>query len=129
MGYNINIKKQKEIEQLRKEGKTYQEIADYYGVTKQAIHGLVTHYERRKNKRDKEIDKIIYSGIYDMFVKDENLSMSKVCDIMGYCKCSVNTKKIRSFLYGETDSIRYTAINNILKYLNKTYDEVFALRK
>lgn len=125
----INLERYKEIENLRDEGNSYQKIADIYGVSKQAVHGYITQYKKRKAKREKECSKIVYSGFYDMFMADENLSMLNLCDIMGYCKCTTNVKKIRSFLYGENTTIRKSAIDNVLKYLNKTYEEVFALRK
>ena len=124
----INIERYKEILKLRDEGNSYQKIADKYGITRQAVYEYIVTHKNRKVKRAKEFDGIVYSGIYDMFMADENLSILKLCDIMGYCKCTTNMKKIKRFIYGEDIKIRESAIHNLLKYLNKPYKEVFSLR-
>ena len=124
-----NIQRRNEIINMRNEGKTYQEIANKYGVSRQAIHNIIVNYNNKKMKQSQKFNDIVYCGIYDMFMEDVDLSMLKMCDIMGYARCTNNARKIRSFLCGKSDSIRKSAIDNVLKYLNKPYKEVFSLRK
>ena len=117
---------------LREQGKTYQEIADVYGVSRQYVSQLINKFEMsfgRVRKGDAKIEKIVFSGIYDFFIEHPELTLSKFCKLIyerDTCPSERNT--IENFVKGTDTRITIKRINKIIEIIGKPYDEIFKLR-
>lgn len=126
--------REKEIVRLRQQGKTYEEIGKRFGISKQrasAIGSAVLGNTRRRRK-SVDTDSIVFDGIYQLFLQDGCMTYARLARIA----CGSNnvnskrTQRFARFLTGEADpNLSLQEINNILKYIGKPYEEVFAPRK
>ena len=65
--------------ELRNNGYTYQAIADQYGITRQRVHAIIS---KRSRKITTDIDKIVYDGIYKLFVNDPQMTYRRFAAAM-----------------------------------------------
>ena len=128
--------KGKEISAFRKEGKTFQQIADYYGVSRQAVHNSYFRYiKRQEGKRGSKshagvefnIISIPYDGLYKHFKENEFESVFSFC-----CKApgaKLDNMKMRCFLNGAKNS-RFTIseIKAMCGIVGKSFEETFRER-
>ena len=124
----IDVNRQFEIAVMRAAGKSYAEIGEKYGITRQAVQQAESIFKIRQEKRNKKIDKIIYQGIYDMFYDDYNFNIHKLVVMMGYSDNSPNCTKIRNFITGNNNTIKMAAINSLIKNSGETYEVLFKRR-
>ena len=121
-----------EMLRMRQEGYTLEEIGKKFGVSKQWVYNMVGKGQKHRAM----VEKIIYKGIYELFVNDPKMSLHKLVRIARGkpdgqdCISRNETERYRRFLTGRTDAMIISTwnINNILKYTGKTYEEVFELR-
>lgn len=113
---------------LREEGKTYQEIGDIFGISKQAVERSIKNAEIKFNGRMRKsnvnIEEIIYKGIYQIFKKDSQITVSKLSKILGHERTTVN-----NFLKNKNTRISIDAIKKLIAYSGMTFDELFELRE
>ena len=123
----------KEMLQMRLDGATYQEIADICGISKQAVHESVTRYYKRvvdgKRGQNFSCEEIVYEGIYEHFMKDENESATsfsiKIFGINGS-----RAKNIRNFITGKNNShFTIPQIKRMCEVVGKPFEEVFKERE
>ena len=120
-------KKQQMIE-MRRDGATYQEIGDRFGITRQAVFDRIGRVTKRRDNVD--LEKIIYEGIYQMFKNDEYMTYSKLAFIVYGTRVNRGRQNtVYQFVTGKLGTmLKIRWINNILKYTGKPYEEVFKLR-
>jgi DNA-binding Lrp family transcriptional regulator len=117
--------------EARMNGATLQEIADKYGVTRQAVHTSLKHYtDRLSGKRfGLDVNKIIYKGIAEYFLEHPEESMTSFSrKIFGYIE-GARPRDVRKNMFGEHEM--YLSINQIKKIcevVGKPFEEVFELR-
>jgi DNA-binding XRE family transcriptional regulator len=121
----------KEMLEMRTRGATLQEIADKYGVTRQAIHITLKNYtDRLSGKRfGLDVNKIIYKGIADYFLAHPDESMSSFSRKIFGCGEGIRPRDLRKNMFGEHEM--YLSINQIKKIcevVGKPFEEVFELR-
>lgn len=114
---------------LREQGKTYQEIGDIYGVSKQRVEEAIKNAENRFNgkrirKNSANIEKIIYKGIYDLFYKDCTMTISKIARIVGHDKGTVE-----NLIKGANARFTIKGIKRLIDFSGMTFEELFELRK
>ena len=91
--------KPQEMIEMRKNGATYQEIADMCGTSRQNIHEAVKRYEKKivQGRRGRKFSykKIKYKGIYEYFKNNEDMCISDFAQMI-YCNshCNNQYKKI-----------------------------------
>ena len=73
----VKLAKYEEYQRLREMGMTYQAIADYYNVTKQAVYGSL-HYQRTKSAC-----RLAYPAITKRLV-DHHVTIKEFEDRTGY---------------------------------------------
>lgn len=123
-----------EMVDLRKSGKTYQEIADMYGVSKQHIHKIISDVCRLNDitrKYSFDIENIVYEGVYELFANDKRMTITKLSKIIyGVALPTHNEKeKVRRLILGQGESnFSIRNINNVLDYAGKPFEEVFKVR-
>ena len=97
-----SLKTQKMIE-MRNEGHTYQEIADVFGISKQAVHSYIKKAKERHLRHDKECEKIVFQGIYDFFKAEPKMNYTKFT-ILIYGYKGKKVADIRNFITGVHES-------------------------
>lgn len=120
-------RKQQMIE-MRRDGATYQEIGEKFGVSKQYVHELIGKVRKRKDTAD--LEKIIFEGIYQLFKNDECMSYRKLATIIYGRRVEISHQNtVYQFVTGKRDSmLKIRQIKNILNYTGKSFEEVFKLR-
>lgn len=101
---------------MRVDGATYQEISNKFGVTKQCIEQMLRPRDRKRPKISKQC---IYSGLAQ-YIKDNNLTYSKLEKIMGVNSVTTVSKKIK----GKT-LFTIVEIERILEKTGMTFEECF----
>lgn len=115
---------------LREQGKTYQEIGDMFGVSKQSVEEIIKNAEKRFNngvkirKNSVNIEKIVYKGIYDLFYKDRTMTVSKLARIVGYDKGTV-----KNLIEGTNARITIKGVKKLTDFSGMTFEELFELRE
>lgn len=123
----------KYIKQLRDEGKTFKEIADIAGVSKQAINRSLHLYERKLSGirgKNFNINNIVFKGIYEHFLNDFDES------ILGFCRKLKGRHDgrymdtIRRLITGGNNvRLSIPQIKEICKVVGKPFEEVFEVRE
>ena len=101
---------------MRLEGKTFQGIADQFGVSKQNIHQILLGVCERPPRRD--LETIVYPSI-KKFMKENRLSFSGISRL-----CGINIGPIINGLCGKNDISKRT-IDAILDVTGMAYEEAF----
>lgn len=123
----------KEMLEMRINGATFQEIADACGVSKQDAHERITRYFKKvvnsKRGQNFSCDEIIYEGIYEHFMRDENESVTsfaaKVFEDNG-----TRSSTMKNFITGKNNShFTVAQIKKICAVVGKPFEEVFKERE
>lgn len=120
---------------LRQQGKTYQEIGDLFGVTRQRVYDIINHehkYKGRLRKSTYDIEKIKYKGLYELFKKDLTLTTYKLGKII-FGKENISSSyrsKIIPLLEKEKEvNLKIKQIKNLIEYSGMTFEELFQERE
>lgn len=101
--------------EMRNEGKTYKEIADNFGFTKQYIYQIIG----RKRKCSNLLNNLKYKGLKKYFT-DNDLSFSNFERI-----CNIGKGKIFNLCKCEKSKFNIEQIKNMEKITGMTFDELF----
>ena len=88
------MNKNKEIVELRKQGKSYQQIADLYGITKQRAHQIVKNYPMKRKCE------CVYKGLA-VFIENNGMPRKELCDFL-----EMDAVTVRKLLKGQAIFIR-----------------------
>lgn len=118
--------KEKIIE-YRNQGKTFKEIGEIFGVSKQRVYQVCG----KARKYNAEIEKIRFKGIYEFFKENPKISYGTLARVFyggSVTKCKANA--FYQTITSCTDKIHFTisGIKRLSKYTNKTFEELFELR-
>ena len=132
----MNAKNNKEqMIALRKAGKTYEEIAEQYGVSKQWVYQIirdVCRYDDRARKHSLDIENIVYEGIYQLFANDYKMTELKFARITFGIKTvkGKHRELIRRLLFNRAEvRLSLRNIRNICEYIGEPFEYVFRVRK
>ena len=104
--------------EMRKNGSSLQEIADYFGVTKALISRLSCKSGLRLRSIYKS-QKVVYPNIRK-YLRKNLLPVSAFSDL-----CGVSNRTMYTCLSGEVHPSKYT-IDQILRVTGMTYEEAFS---
>lgn len=117
---------------LREEGKSYQEIADIYNVSKQSVEQALRKFEvtfGRVRKNNTNIERIAYKGLYNFFIDNPNMTFSKLTRLSYGYSDTKNTHRIMNLLFGKNVRINIKTINKLIEITEKPYEVLFELRE
>ena len=127
-----SVQDKREMFQRRQDGQSLQQIADAYGISRQAVKSCLCSYQHlvdgyRGNKF--HINQIPYQGIYDYFLQNEDLSVSSFCEQVFGRKEGAMAVKMRNFLSGDCES-RFSVeeMDKICSVIGLTFEQVFQRR-
>lgn len=117
-----------EILELRDQGKTYREIADIFGVTRQRVHEKIG--KDRIRKCNFEIEKIRFKGVYEFLKEHPTLSLiGFIRHMKGHSVSHAEYEKLKGCLTTDRDSaIKISDIKRLTEYTGMTFEELFAER-
>ena len=126
--------KMNDIIEKRKNGATYQEIADAEGVSKQWVNQIITkHAPELKYTRGHgfNIETIVYKGIYEHFKSDLHESVTSFTHKIYGRTCRNNISTVRRFIIGEHPDSRFSIahIKKMCEITGKSFEELFTLRE
>lgn len=119
------------IRAMRADGKTYKEIAEHFGSSKQYIYQLM-HRAGYTRRYQRDIDKIRYQGVYELFQNDPRMSFSKFQKLFSNGN---NNEKLyqclRNYVTGKCDSCTVTInnIKNVTEATGMTFEYLFKERE
>lgn len=105
-----------EIIELNKNGLSYREIGDMFGVSKQAIHSLVKRY--LNGSLYLKLHESVCNSLNENF-SESNITLKQYSESLG-----ISYGVIRKILSGESKSIKYTNAKKISKFLNIPLSQV-----
>lgn len=124
--------KMNEILELRKNGATYQEIADATGCTRQWINKVILRLAPElKGTRGNgfDIETIVYKGIYEHFRSDLHESITSFSRKVLGNNASKSITAMREFIKGERNAhFSITQIKKMCDITGKTFEELFERR-
>lgn len=120
---------------LRESGKTYREIGEKFGVSLQSVQQVISRSgcgQLRTRKASVDIEKIVYEGIYNLFMSDYGMTFTKFARIaLGRRGVShAEMERIRRLCQDYSD-VRLSVQNivNICEYIGKPFECVFKIRE
>lgn len=114
--------------QLRKQGKTYREIGEIYGMTRQGVEQKMKRAAKifnnaRVRKCTSDISKIVYQGIYDWFENDVTMTTTKFARMLG-----VNTLTAKKMLTEKGARFSIDMIKKLIDYSGMSFEKLFEPR-
>ena len=106
-----------EAAKMRKKGMSYQEIADRFGVSHQAINVLFRD-GKRVDRKPRNTHQIKYIGI-KKYLETNRISIGKFSNM-----CGVNSTTLWRNVIGKSDMLKRN-IDKILCVTGMTYEEAF----
>lgn len=106
----------------RLNGKTYREIAEMCGMSRQNVHSRIKHLVKGRFHR------IIYKGIYDYFADNKNETLRSFAEKINQNETVVCYRILIDFIYGRRNTISINAIKKICEVVNKPFEEAFKER-
>ena len=113
-----------QAEEMRKQGMTYREIGECFGVTYEGIRLVLAHMEPQERYFRAVTEKrCIYPGIRE-WMNQEKISPRRLAAMMGYSTYTGVVRSLGDRLSGRAE-IRIGDIRNILRISGMTFEEAF----
>lgn len=113
---------------MRLDNKTYQEIADRFGVSYQCVQQKLRYCTRARKDGD-YIERIPYKGLYDFLMEHERVTIPYLAGIMYTDTSRARIERVRHLFEGRSAHITKGALDRLLAYTGMTYEELFELRE
>ena len=113
-----------ELLKMRDEGKTYEEIAKEFGVTRQAVWGVLGHCRKNQSL----YDNIPYQGFYEIFKTNPQLTIGRFILTVLHKQGRSIQQNFTNLLTGKTKLIKIDDIKKISDYTGLTFEQLFAER-
>lgn len=84
-------------EKMRMDGATYQEIANYFGVTRQAVHLNLKNHGRLRRRYEAIFDDCPYAGLRRFLKENKKVKIANICTAV-FGNCSDNGRQ-KNFAY------------------------------
>ena len=117
-------KRQSTMLEMRDNGKTYQEIADAFFLTRQRVYDLIGDPSFGKGFRGVSEEQCIFRNLREWMNKKRITVAGFARDVYGQSGTTYKSK-MRNYLRGET-GLKKEAIDKILSITKMTYEECFA---
>ena len=112
----------REMLEERLNGKTYREIGEMCGISKQAVQDRIKHLLKGRS-----YSKIIYRGVYEYFASKRGMNWHKITDEVNQDERLIGRETLTKFLRGKSAHISIKVIVRICEIVGKPFEETFAL--
>lgn len=114
---------------LREQGKTYQEIGEMYGISKQRVEKCIKDFNDLVGDKPRNIECIPYKGIYEYLKNNPKISVtSLIKEITNYTNIT-SRERIRNLFKGTNTQITIKEIKKLIEITGKPFEELFELRE
>ena len=114
-------------EQMRMDGATYQEIANRFGVTRQAVHLNLKNHGRLRRRYEAIFDDCPYAGLRRFLKENKKVKITTLCNaIFGTCEEKARSKTQR-IIEGKNVSMTVNNVKRIEKFTGKSFDDLFKM--
>lgn len=116
---------------MRKEGHTFQEIGEEFGVSKQDVHQILSNVKTRYVRNSRIRSRIVYKGVFEYFTANPEMNFTDFTRKI-YCTSYSNNKQtvgLIRFLRGENVSLPLKVYKRICNVCGGTFEEVFEHRE
>lgn len=114
--------KREQATALRKQGKTYQEIADYMGISKAYVAILLDKTVKTSNFHIWPIELSPYP-VLTQWMNDNQITRQELAEKLGYSPSTVSYYIITKIM--RTDKFTKKEIDKLLEITGMTYEELF----
>ena len=111
--------------EMRAEGRTFREIADYFGVSKQYIQSMERSRFNARRKDANFVERIPYPVIRAQFNADRSLTIPTFARVVFCTSAREAQEKARSLLLGRNTTLTINQLRNVLALTGKTFEETF----
>ena len=112
-------------EQMRMDGATYQEIANHFGVTRQAVHLNLKNHGRLRRRYEAIFDDCPYKNLRRWLLENSKIRIASICDaVFGSCG-EKERAKTRRLLAGDNVKLTIEDIKRLEKFTGMGFDELF----
>ena len=106
----------------RLKGKTYREIGEMCGSSRQNVQSRI------KNLVSGKFNRIFYKGIYDYFIENETETFETFADKINENQTLMNSSALIRFICGKRKSVTMDVITKICEVIGKPFEETFKER-
>lgn len=118
----------RELEEAIENGRSYADIAQEYGVSRERIRQIATHTLTRVRRHGKIFEEIPYEGLYKLF-QNEYLSVPKFT-LMVFGNTARNQKaKMDHLLKGTNVQLSIKQIERICELCGMSFEDCFRRRE
>lgn len=120
-----------EMQAMREEGYSFQEIGNKFGVSRQDVHRNLKHAKTRNVRNDKIRGSIVYKGIFNYFTANPDLNFTEFSRKIYFTDRidHKRTVKLKRFLKGENVALPLWIYKRICNVCGGTFEEVFEHRE
>lgn len=111
-----------EMDKMKKEGKTYREIGEKFGLSKQRVYQILGKMDKRYFKGIKE-SVVAYKGIRD-WLNENKIPFAEFCRLVYGCYHPAYYSRLMVYL-NKTKPIKIDIINKILDITSLTFEQAF----
>lgn len=115
--------------QLRSEGKSYAEIAEVFGVSRQRIQQVLKKKVVYNRKYAAEIERIPYEGLYRFMVENPKVTYPALANILFGKSDRQKNETARNFAHGMSSKIPKRGYDNLIARSGMSYEQLFKLRE
>lgn len=113
-------------EQLRKDGKTYEEIAQEMGVTKQAVYSALKNAGRIRRRYETIFEECPYVGLRKFLLENKKLKIYGIARGIFGGVSQKEMAKVHRILRGDDVLVTFRNIKNLETMTGMGFDELFA---
>lgn len=126
-----DVERVNKMQVMRKEGYTFQEIGDEFGVSKQDAHQILNSAKTRYVRNSRIRSQIVYKGVFEYFTANPKMNFTAFSRSV-YCTDCVDYRRVvglTRFLRGENVSFPLWVYKRICDVCGGTFEEVFERRE
>ena len=112
-------------EKMRREGATYQEIANRFGVTKQAVHLAMQKRGRLRRRYEAIFESCPYNGLKRYLKDNERVKISNMCIAIFGNGGENAMAKTRRLIEGYNVLLTINNIKRLEKFTGMSFDALF----
>lgn len=113
--------------QMRRDGATYQQIGDAFGVSRQRVQQVLKNQVRLR-KCSTDMEKIVYEGIYNYLMDHPRMTFPSLAMVMFGNSGNNENNLVQNLLRGRSCKISKRAYDRLIAATGMTYEQLFKLR-
>ena len=113
-------------EQMRRDGLTFREIGEAFGVSRQRVEQVL---KGKARKCTTDMEKIPCEGLYNWLMDNPKMTFPALARVM-FNNCNANKKnQVVNLLHGRNCRISKRAYDRLMAATGMTYEQLFKLRE